>query len=187
MKPHFIPNEIFHIKKSALRLGALNINALSTGPFPLVHPKRRSEEACFHTLKNGCAQLHLHTTTVDQKALILCSKVLAHKRSQEVFVKDIKTSVYPALSAGIHREGCEATSYASPLTTMDNTLLRRHKTQIHYTSTCMSGVEWRMLKDDNRQRGKCLGRWRRRRMKSIWWVAHVWWRTTTRMNKCANK
>lgn len=55
------------------------------------------------------------------------------------------------------------------------------------THTCMSGLEWRMVRDDNRQRVKCLGRRRHRRIKTIWWAAHVWWRTATRMNKCAYK
>lgn len=130
MKLLFIPNEIFHIKKSALRLGALNINTITTGPFPLVHPCGSSKtpewRSIFpHTDKWVSAVSPAHHNRRPE-TLILCSKVLAHKHSHVLFVKDIKTSVYPALSAGKQRNGCEATTYVRPHTTMDKSLLDKH-------------------------------------------------------------
>lgn len=132
----------------------------------MVHPKCCNRGAYFHILKNGWVLLHLHTTTEDQKTLILCSKVLAHKHSHVLFVKDIKTSVYPALSAGKQRNGCEATSYVRPHTTMDNSLQGKHEAEIHYMHEYMH--EWSRMKNVERwqqTKRKCLGRRRGRRIK----------------------
>lgn len=67
-----IPCEIFHIKKSALRLGVWNINTITTGPFPLVHPPWYIQKAATEPLisiswKMGELSVHCFTCKPQNK------------------------------------------------------------------------------------------------------------------------
>lgn len=102
-----IPCEIFHIKKSVLRLRVLNINTITTGPFLLVHPlwyiQKAAAEALISTSWKMGELYNVHCFTCKPQSKpnhpdLPFKGLSSLKRSQELFVNDIKTSVYPALS-----------------------------------------------------------------------------------------